>query len=152
MGTRDSTDDGVLTALLLGPLISLACLYGTSRRFATTPPDDSLLPSWLIEAPKTLRRPDAWDALRSLHRSRRALVQLSSLTSSLFLVHLFSSRIYEGYHRSLKTVPVSERASVPRSEWLRSRLYIGFSTLASLATLTVKAVFVHYRVGIWSGW
>ncbi|KAL5525875.1 hypothetical protein ACEPAG_7213 [Sanghuangporus baumii] len=147
---RDCTDDGVLTALLLGPLISLACLYGTSQRLLDAPSDDSLLPSWLIEAPRTLRRPNAWNAIQSLYRSRHALVQLSSLTSSLLLVHLFSSRIYEGYHRSRKTVPVSERASVPRSEWLRSRLYISFSAMTSLAALAAKFTFVHFDIGIWS--
>lgn len=115
-------------------------------------PRNSHFPSsWLIETPSTLPRADAWSVTDSLHRSRLALVQLSSLTSSLFLTHIFASRIYEGYHRSRKTVPESERASVPRSEWLRSKLYILFSTTTSFVTLAVKYAFVRLGTGIWKG-
>ncbi|KAI5122532.1 hypothetical protein M0805_005259 [Coniferiporia weirii] len=147
---RDSTDDGVLTALLLGPLISTACLYASRQRMAAIPSSvNPLPPSWLIEVPATLQRPDAWSALQSLNQSRHGLVQVSSLTSSLLLVHLFASRIYEGYHRSRKTVPESERASVPRREWLRSRLYIMFTFSTAFAALVAKFGFVYAGVGIW---
>lgn len=116
------------------------------------PPSEDPLPhSWLIEAPVTLPHPDAWSAIESLYRSRHALVQVSSLTSSLLLVHLFASRMYEGYHRARKTVPESERASVPRRELLRSRLYVAFSITASLAALAVKLGFVYTGIGIWRG-
>ncbi|THH10893.1 hypothetical protein EW145_g1022 [Phellinidium pouzarii] len=146
---RDSTDDGVLTALLLCPLISTACLYASIRSSTMSPSDNALSSSWLIEAPIILPRPNAWSALQSLNRSRHALVQLSSLTSSLLLVHLFMSRIYEGYHRARKAVPESERASVPRREWLRSRLYILYTFSVALAALFAKFVFVISEVGIW---
>jgi len=79
--------------------------------------------SWLIEPPVTVHCPGALSALESLYRSRRALVQLSSMTSSLLLVHLVASRLYEGYHRARMTVPESERASVPRKEWFE-RVYM----------------------------
>ena len=149
---RDSSDDGVLTALLLGPLISAACLYITVQNKHVLSSSDSPLPSsWLIEAPITLPHPNARTPIESLFHSRHALVQLSTLTSSLLLVHLFTSRLYEGYHRARKTVPESERASVPRSEWLRSRLYIAFALLASLATLFTKFIFVHKGLGNWKG-
>lgn len=145
--SRDSTDDGVLTALLL-PLVISTAVYHSLYRI----PENNLLPPlWLIEAPVTLPRPDAWGVLKSLKHSRRALVQLSSLTSSLMLVHLCASRLYEGYHRFRKTVPESERASVPRREWLRTRLYVIFATLTSLAALGTKALFVLAKLGIWDG-
>lgn len=147
MLVRDSTDDGVLTALLLAPLISTACYYAIDH----IPEGRILPPSWLIEEPATLLRPNAWSVLESLKHSRRALVQLSSLTSSLLLVHLCASRLYEGYHRFRKTVPESERASVPRRGWLRMRLYVLFSILTSLSTLATKAVFVHIESTVWDG-
>ena len=148
---RDSTDDGVLTALLLAPLISSACFYTSSKNapfYATAPP---LPKNWLIEAPFVLNRLGAWTAAESLFRSRHALVQLSSLTSSLLLTHLFASRIYEGYCRSRRPCLESERASVPRSEWLRSRLYVVFSLLTTFASVGVKAGFEHANIGIWKG-
>lgn len=147
MHARDSTDDGVLTALLLPPLISIACYYALYHL-----PEGTLLhPTWLIEKPATLSKAGALTALDSLKRSRRALVQLSSLTSSLLLVHLCASRLYEGYHRFRKTVPESERASVPRREWLRTQLYVVFSFLTSLSTLVSKTVLMRTNLGIWDG-
>lgn len=148
---RDSTDDGVLTALLLAPLIASACFYTSSANapfYATAP---ALPNNWLIEAPIVLTRPGAWTAAESLLRSRHALVQLSSLTSSLLLTHLFASRMYEGYCRSRKTCLESERASVPRSEWLRSRLYIAFAVLSTLSAVGVKVAFARAKLGIWKG-
>ena len=148
---RDSTDDGVLTALLLAPLIATACFYtssSTATFYATAP---ALPPNWLIEPPVVLTRPGAWTAAQSLLRSRHALVQLSSLTSSLLLTHLFASRIYEGYCRSQKPCLESERASVPRSEWLRSRLYIAFAILSTLSAFGMKVGFDHVNLGIWKG-
>ena len=149
---RDCTDDGVLTALLLGPLISCACYRVTSQLASSLSPSTSPLPThWLIEPPIVQPKPDALSPIESLLLSRRALVQLSSLTSSLLLVHLICSRLYEARQRAWKHAPEGERASVPRSEWQRSKLYIVFGFATAIATVGAKYLFVRQNMGIWNG-
>lgn len=149
---RNCTDDGVLTALLLAPLVSCACYQVTKRLATSLSPSANPLPShWIVEPPAIQPKLDALTPIESLLLSRRALVQLSSLTSSLLLVHLFSSRLYEARHRAWKNVPEGERASVPRSEWQRSRQYIIFGFATAIATVGFKYLFVHQNMGIWKG-
>lgn len=153
--SRNSTDDGVLSALLIGPIISTACLHLSSRLLVSLPADGNPLPSsWLIEPPRSLGGYSALPhptPLESLVLARRALVQLSTLCSAMLLVHLTASRWFEAHHRARHNVPEGERASVPRSEWRRNKLYIIFGLAVSAGMLAARFAFALTGLAVWKG-
>lgn len=111
-----------------------------------------LPPSWYIEPPAILDKSVLRvSALEALVRSRIVLVQLATFCSFLFLTHLVSSRLYEARCRARLCTPEGERASVPRSEWRRSRLYILFSLLVSASSVTLRYVLSTTGIGVWKG-
>ncbi|KAJ7183132.1 hypothetical protein C8R46DRAFT_1172822 [Mycena filopes] len=110
---RDSADDGILTALLLGPLIAAALLC-TSLTLNNPPANPNphtndidgvyiaaasnagLPPNWAIEAPMRLRGPGGLEPIAALVRARYNLVSLATLTSAVLLLHVCASRWWEG--------------------------------------------------------
>ncbi|EJD49062.1 hypothetical protein AURDEDRAFT_85412 [Auricularia subglabra TFB-10046 SS5] len=150
---RECTDDGVLTASLFGPLISVACLYSTIERLKTSPssplPDD-----WRIELPAVLpHRADgspAPSALVSLLYARRSLLQFSTLCSAIVLVHTAASRWDDWTHSTAANEdgqPQSPR--IPRREGRRTYLYSKFAVLVTVGALALKLAFVQLGIPVW---
>ncbi|KAJ7352463.1 hypothetical protein DFH08DRAFT_859006 [Mycena albidolilacea] len=99
---RNSSDDGILTALLLGPLIATALLYtALSSREA-----DGFPAGWAIEPPLRLpRNPRALEPNAALVRARYNLISLSVLTSAILLLHVCASRWLEERFRQVTAAP-----------------------------------------------
>lgn len=149
-GNRNSSDDGVLTALLLGPLVSSACLYSSLRSLAQSRLAIPLPSAWLVEAPLILEKGSVvYTAVEAIALSRRNLLDQSTLCSFVLLVHLTASRSFEARHRTKISTPEGERGSVPRSESRRAYLYIAFTLLVTAVTTGVGYVLNSQGIGIW---
>ncbi|KAF9000612.1 hypothetical protein BDQ17DRAFT_656459 [Cyathus striatus] len=145
---RESRDDGIFTALLLGPLIVSALLVSSLQHNGSSP--DGLPTDWLIEKPSELRNPRASiTPAHSLLLSRYALVNLGTYCSAILLFHVCASWWLEGRYRKKASVPDGERSSVPRSEGRRAWFYILFSVVVSLGSLSMKIILGRQSSGIW---
>ncbi|CAA7266925.1 unnamed protein product [Cyclocybe aegerita] len=146
---RESRDDGILTGLLLGPLIASALVITTlKKRFS-----ESLPAGWLIEAPAMLHyslakvRPS-----QAVLLSRYSLVDLSTMCSTILLLHVCASWHLE---RQLargctnKGKPDGERASVPRKEGRRSWYYVIFTLSTSVVIISLKFIMRAYDLNLW---
>ena len=141
---RNSLDDGVLTGLLLGPLITSACLYTSMK----SPPREG----WVIEEPPILHRSKSFfSASEALILSRRQLLQQTTLCSFIFLMHLAASRKAEARHRARYNTPEGERGSVPRNELHRNYLYAVLAIAVSLMSLFLRFIFAYSGIPIWQG-
>jgi len=148
---RESSNDGVLTGLLLPPMIALALLYSALRHVHSTSSDPSLLPPhWLIEAPSVLHNPRSpASAIDALTQSRRGLVDYSTLCSFILLVQVCSSWAFETRYRGRPSIPEGERGSVPRSEMRRTWFYVLFTFGVTMLAVTVRYLLVLAEVPIW---
>jgi hypothetical protein len=175
---RDSGDDGILTGMLLTPLIAAALLC-TALASAAVPgaeDADGLPPGWAIEPPFSLsRNPHALPPVAALVRARYNLLSLSILTSAVLLGHVCASRWLEERYVAAAasgivsstgtsgTPPVQangngngataategERRSVPRSEGLRGLYFILFTLSVSAAALIFRLVLERLGTGFW---
>lgn len=146
---RDAADDGILTGLLGGPFVASALLWLAMRSVgdlgATGMP-----PNWLIEPPKVLSTKEgSLNAAQAVLISRRNLVSLSTLCSTILIVHVCASRVTEARHRRKVQVPAGELHHVPRKESRRSYLYVLFTISVTLWVLCVKIVLAEVKLGIW---
>jgi dolichol kinase len=131
-------DDGVLTALLMGPYAAVSMLYGS----LTTPDQPLRPPSWLVEAPTTLPQPTPkMPAREALLCARRNLVQLTTLCSFVLLAHLCTS----------KQVHIKAGSWPPKKRGRRSWFFVGYSLLISAAAVTSHIVFDRLSLSIWKG-
>ncbi|KAL0954641.1 hypothetical protein HGRIS_003594 [Hohenbuehelia grisea] len=148
---RESSDDGILTALLLGPLIAAALLYSSLQRRNSLAGRDNPLPyGWLIEPPPQLpNQGSPISALESLILSRYNLVDLATFCSTILLVHICASWWSEARHSKSLNAPDGERASVPRSEGLRLWYYVLFAFGVSSGFLGVKVIFKSSGIDVW---
>ena len=144
----ESADDGILTGLLAGPLITASLLYLTIQAINT---GKSLIPStWLIEAPMVLKHSIApYTAVEALLFSRRNLVNQATFCSTIVIVHVLSSWVTEARHRRKTVVPNGELSHVPRREGRRTYLYILFIVSVTLWNLCVKIALQELKLGIW---
>lgn len=159
---RECVDDGVLFALLLGPVVAAALLHAALTTLASGP-DSAVPPGWMIEEPlvfpltpirRLAGRPplhptDAIRALSALATSRRNLVQLFTLCSFVLLVQLAWSLRLE-----LKLSKAEFDGStywLRRGELRRSSSAIGFGFLVTAGCLVVKVVTAYIGRGVWSG-
>lgn len=151
--SRDSSDDGVLTALLMPVIIGAANLYVSLKSLLSGGPDATPLPYWWrIEEPVSLTKyGPKKTVMQSLVLSRRNLLQQATFCSFLLLLHLTASRQLESRHRARKRTPDEERGSVPRKEARRTRYYILFVISTSLASLGLRWGFAQLKIPIWSG-
>ncbi|CAK5268812.1 unnamed protein product [Mycena citricolor] len=150
---RESNDDGILTALLLGPLIAASLLCASFG-------GDGLPARWAIEAPFRLAKLSPQDALL---RGRYTLLSLSTLTSGILLVHVCASRWLEdrsrlgasatengpGQYATMVGPSDGERRSVPRSEGVRSVYFILFTLCVTVGFLAVRAGMELFELGFW---
>ncbi|KAG2058490.1 hypothetical protein BDR06DRAFT_980357 [Suillus hirtellus] len=148
---RESPNDGVLTGLLLPPMIALALLYSALRQVHSPSSDPNLPPPhWLIEAPSVLHNPRSPDsAIDALIQSRRGLVDYSTMCSFILLAQVCSSWIIETRYRGRPSVPEGERGSVPRSEMRRTWLYVLFTFVMTMLAMTVRYLFALVEIPIW---
>ncbi|KAH9928691.1 uncharacterized protein B0H18DRAFT_1084426 [Fomitopsis serialis] len=138
---RDSADDGMLFGLLTGPLMSAALLYLSEKAAAATPPLDPLPQSWIIEQPKVLDGSNhPLTALQALVLSRRNLVDMATVCSTIIIVHVIASWMTERRHRRKLKVPRANR---------RTYLSILFTVSVSLWVLCVRIALSEMRLGIW---
>ncbi|KAG1734154.1 Fph type histidine kinase [Suillus lakei] len=151
MNTRESPNDGVLTGLLLPPMIALALLYSALRQVHSPSSDPNLLPPhWLIEAPSVLHNPRSPDsAIDALIQSRRGLVDYSTMCSFILLAQVCSSWVIETRYRGRPSVPEGERGSVPRSEMRRTWFYVLFTFGMTMLAITVRYLFALAEVPVW---
>ena len=105
-------------------------------------------PEWRIDsATFPLSEPKLTQA-EALVLSRRALVDLATICATILLVHVCASWWKEARVRK-DGLPETERASVPRSETRRLKLYIVFCLAVSLAVVTMQTGFHEMGWGIW---
>ena len=149
----DSPDDGVLTGVLLGPLIATAMLVTALRQEARTVVDPGyqlLPPSWLVERPIVLDgSPLPKTVLEALVLSRRHLVDISTVCSAILLAQVSASWWYESRFQRATNAPEGERASVPRSEGRKFGLYVLFIFGSTMTALCIRAFAVDAGLGIW---
>jgi dolichol kinase len=93
--------------------------------------------------------PESSTALQALILSRLNLVNLSTLCSTIMLVHVCFSWWLESRYQKVENVPEGERASVPRSESQRTWRYIRFMLRSTLGTFIAKVLFSWQGYGIW---
>ncbi|KAF8207184.1 hypothetical protein K438DRAFT_1755875 [Mycena galopus ATCC 62051] len=108
---RDSSDDGILTALLLGPLVSAALLCT-----ALAPTEGDGIPNgWAIEPPFRLpaRNTRALPPHEALVRARYNLISLSILTGAILLLHVCASRWLEEHCRRAASGPAFTPSTSP---------------------------------------
>ena len=147
---RNSQDDGILTGLLGGPLISAALLYISLNMSAADPPGDPMPAGWLIEPPMILPNvTNPVTPLQALLFSRRYLVSQATFCATILLVHVCASWATEARHRRKLVVPEGEVSSVPRKESRRTYLYILFTVSVTLWILCVRIALKEARLGIW---
>ncbi|KAF5392340.1 hypothetical protein D9757_001518 [Collybiopsis confluens] len=143
---RDSSDDGILTGLLFGPLVASALLYSS----LTSLPSDNPLASWRIESPLLLHNARGhYSALEALVLSRYSLVDLANLCSTILLFHVCSSWWFESRCRAGFPRLDSERKSVPRSEGKRLTNFLLFTLGTTLGVLGIKFTLRELSLGIW---
>ena len=146
--SRECHDDGVLTGILLGPLIASALLHSSLHQKQTaTPGLDSF---WRIEEPVVLpnsRTP--LTALDAIIHSRRNLVDLATFCSTLLLSQVIASWIFEWKYSLKNNALEDERASVPRQEGRKVGLYVLFIFSTTFGALCIKALTLDTGLGIW---
>ncbi|KAJ4480082.1 hypothetical protein J3R30DRAFT_3288561 [Lentinula aciculospora] len=144
---RESSDDGILTGLLFGPLVSSALLYSS----LILPLSASPLPSsWRIEAPRLLSNAKgSYSVVEALILSRYNLVDLSNLCSTILLFHVCSSWWYESRYRASGSTLDNERKSVPRSAGKRLSYFMLFALSTTVGMLSIKFALLEFSLGIW---
>jgi hypothetical protein len=145
---RTSSDDGLLTGLIFGPLITSA-LYYVALKFDTLPTDASKPPFWYIEAPWHLGNDTSLTPPQALALSRRSAVDLSTLCSLTLPVHVCASHWFEWRYRKQHKVSEGERGSVPRSEARKMWLYTVFTFLVCAFLLGLRFALDRAGLGIW---
>jgi hypothetical protein len=145
---RISSDDGLISGLILGPLITSA-LYYVALKVDTPLEGTPHPPFWHIEAPWSLGNEIPFTPLQALALSRRNAVDLSTLCSTTLLIHVYASHWFEWRYRKHHKVSEGERGSVPRSEVRKGKLYIGFTFLVCAFLLGLRFALDRARVSLW---
>ncbi|KAH8983215.1 Fph type histidine kinase [Lactarius akahatsu] len=145
---RTSSDDGLVTGLIFGPLITSA-LYYVALRFDTQAAGTSQPPIWYIEAPWHLGNDTSLTPPQALVLSRRNAVDLSTLSSLTLSIHVYASHWFEWRYRKQHKVSEGERGSVPRSEARKGWLYAVFTYLVCAFLLGLRFALDRAELGIW---
>jgi len=142
---RESPDDGILTGLLMPPLIATALLH-TSLGQPNSTSSSSLPSSWLIEPPPRLS--SQFTPLQALIIARYSLVNLATFCSTILFCNVLASWLFEArFSHSARCG--GEVGSVPRSKVKRALLYVFFTICVTTASLCVKYWFNQAEILIW---
>ncbi|KZT42170.1 hypothetical protein SISSUDRAFT_1030673 [Sistotremastrum suecicum HHB10207 ss-3] len=133
---REGVDEGALTALLLGPFIAAGCLFTS---FESLQKQQAWLPGWLIEEPTTP------EVQAGLLQSRRGLLQLCFMCSSILLVHMVASRLNNTQKNEKGDDGRNGRSWLTESEIRRIWLYVGFTVIVTLGALSLKLATLQHR-------
>jgi len=146
---RESSDDGILTGLLLGPLIASSLLLSSLKQMSG---GATVLPAgWLIETPVALENSHTrMSPSQAILLSRYSLVDLSTLCSTILLFHVCASWWVEKKCRKDGNKPEGERASVPRSAGIRFWYYIIFTLTTSAVIVGLKITLNIYQINLWN--
>ena len=145
--TRESSDDGIATGLLMGPFIASAALISSLRAhdlWEVLPPSN-----WLIEPPFVLHKMTS--AMQALTLSRHSLLNLATYCSTILLLNVTASWWLEGKYAEAANTADGERASVPRGEGRRFSMYALFTLAISVFMVCLKAFLEYSGLGIWRG-
>ncbi|KAI0067387.1 hypothetical protein BV25DRAFT_1794947 [Artomyces pyxidatus] len=147
---RTSPDDGIVSGLVIGPLIA-SSLYHVALKLAVSSPDSfSHPPYWHIEHPYQLNNlGKPFTPVQALILSRRNAVNLSTMCSFIVLVHVYASSWFEARYRGNHKVADGERGSVPRSEVRKWWLYSLFTFTVSTGLLGLRFMFSWSKIGMW---
>ncbi|KDR78911.1 hypothetical protein GALMADRAFT_64608 [Galerina marginata CBS 339.88] len=146
---RDCRDDGILTGLLLGPLIAASLLFSSIKQISFGA--DTLPAGWVIEVPVVLQNSQSTVlSANAALLSRYSLVDLSTFCSTILLFHVCASWWVEGRMSKDGNVFEGERASVPRSEGRRSWYYILFALGTSVMMILLKIILALYHIKLWN--
>ncbi|KXN91673.1 Dolichol kinase sec59 [Leucoagaricus sp. SymC.cos] len=147
---RESSDDGIFTGLLLAPLIALGLLINAARPFMSHSYNAVLPSGWIIEAPSELHNlRGSYVATQALLLSRFSLVNLSTLCSTILLLHIYASWWFERRYSKSPSSKDGERTSVPRNEGRRAWYYTLFTVAISAGAATARIILNQRRIGIW---
>ena len=146
---RESSDDGILTGLLLGPLIASSLLLSSLKQMSS---GGIVLPAnWLIETPVVLEKfHPQLSASEAILISRYSLVDLSTFCSTILLFHVCASWWVEKRCQKDGSKPEGERASVPRSAGTRLWYYIIFTLATSAVIIGLKIMLKIYQINLWN--
>jgi dolichol kinase len=105
---------------------------------------------WIIEAPTVLHTTHHdYTVPQALILSRFTCVNLSTLCSTVLLLHIYASCWFERRYSKSLNAKEGERTSVPRNEGRRA-LYYGLFTIAISTIVSVtRAILSRIGVGIW---
>ncbi|KAH9057814.1 Fph type histidine kinase [Lactarius vividus] len=145
---RTSSDDGLVTGLIFGPLITSA-LYYVALRSDMQAAGTSQPPIWYIEAPWHLGNDTSLTPPQALVLSRRNALDLSTLCSLTLSIHVYASHWFEWRYRKQHKVSEGERGSVPRSEARKGWLYTVFTYLVCAFLLGLRFALDRTGLGIW---
>jgi hypothetical protein len=148
--SSQSSNDGIFTGLLLTPVIALALMINALRPFTSHSCTTALPSGWIIEAPRELHNlRGSYDAAQALLLSRYSLVSLSTLCSTILLLHIYASWLFERRYSKSPGAGEGERTSVPRNEGQRVVYYTLFTVAISAAAVTTRIMLNQRRIGIW---
>lgn len=147
---RNSSDDGILSGLILGPLVASALLYIALVPFTQSRDADMLNPSWYIERPQPLPNSGhPYTSVEALVYSRRNAVNVATLCSVVLLAHVCTSKWYEYWCRCRASTAEGERASVPRSEARKFWLYVSMASIVCCILLILRCTLEWCDIGLW---
>ncbi|EJU04762.1 hypothetical protein DACRYDRAFT_47116 [Dacryopinax primogenitus] len=143
---RDCIDSGIITALLLGPLVSASALLVSLPAAEFGSPLSSLSPRWLVEPPLAS---STIPPTVALVRSRRNMFEMASLCSFLISIHFESSRRAD--IRVAKEREGGVRSGLlPKSELRRFGSYVGMTVIMVSIAVGVKTAATSTGSSLWS--
>lgn len=135
-------DDGSVTALLFAPILASTYWLISLQQLAVYPASSSMPKGWLIEPPRELppspHHPPL-SSLQSIVLSRRKVVELSILCSTLLFIHMTYSRWQQRrrlVRRSTENMATADFP--PKKEGQRSWLYTKFSITVALLCVALR--------------
>ncbi|KAG8832409.1 hypothetical protein FRC17_001390 [Serendipita sp. 399] len=145
---RSDADDGVLSALLLGPIITASMLYGTITVDAAR--DTYYPPGWIIESPLYLQKSlDKIPPRQALLNSRRNLVQLSTLCAFVLLTHLCTSNLPAFKAREAAAEHHGSGWERRMRKGRRSWLFVGYATIVSITAVAFHILCDSVNLQFW---
>lgn len=174
---RECPDDGALTGLLFGPLLSASLLLTTLQQKKVPSLESALPKGWLVESPlvlpsSTLETDRTAATLDAILKSRRSMLSLSTVVTLVLLFQLLLSRRAEmsaifstdpplppttpgkmsKAHHTRVTDKEKERGRwVPKSEWRRTAWVVGLSFAATIVLGCLKVAFGYWNSPLWRG-
>ncbi|KZO89897.1 hypothetical protein CALVIDRAFT_547708 [Calocera viscosa TUFC12733] len=144
---RDCVDSGLLTALLLGPLLSASALLAVLPAVESGGTLGPLSARWLVEPPL---QSSTVPPIVALVRARRNMFEMASLCSFLISIHFELSRRADIRMVREKEEGVKGRRSLHKSELRRFGSYVGIVLITSSIAVGVKTAATTTGSYLWT--